>query len=32
VRLGSFKNAERAKTAKMLLARSDIPAWVLKTQ
>ena len=31
VRLGSFKDAESAKNAKTLLAHSDIPAWILKT-
>lgn len=32
VRLGSFKDVERAKNAKALLARADIPAWILKTE
>lgn len=32
VRLGSFKDEETAKSAKTLLARSDIPAWVLRTE
>ena len=32
VRLGSFADEESAKTAKTLLARADIPAWVLRAE
>jgi DedD protein len=32
VRLGSFKDVESAQAAKTLLAHSDLPAWVLKTE
>ncbi|MBN1962557.1 MAG: SPOR domain-containing protein [Deltaproteobacteria bacterium] len=30
VRMGRFKDVEKAKDAKALLARADIPAWILK--
>lgn len=32
VRVGAFKDAERARSAKVLLARADIPAWIVKTE
>ncbi len=32
VRLGAFKELEHANSAKELLAKADIPAWVLKTE
>lgn len=32
VRVGAFKDAERARSAKVLLAQADIPAWIVKTE
>ena len=32
VRVGAFRDAERARSAKVLLARADIPAWIVKTE
>jgi len=32
VRVGAFRDAEHARSAKVLLARADIPAWIVKTE
>lgn len=32
VRVGAFRDAERARSAKVLLAHADIPAWIVKTE